>query len=74
VRGGDAEHGHEPVAYHVRERPAVLLDDPPHVVKARPYDGVGLLGVQRGRQCGEAGEVREQQRDQLALAAGHGAA
>jgi hypothetical protein len=74
VRGGDAEHGHEPVTHDMRDRPAVLLDNPPHVVQAGPDEGVDLLGVQRGRERGEAGEVREQQRDQLALAAGHGAA
>ena len=74
VRGGDAEHGHEPVAHDVRDGPAVLLDDPTHGVQARPDEGVDLLGVQRGRERGEAGEVREQQRDQLPLAAGHGAA
>jgi len=74
VRGGDAEHRHEPVTHHVRDRPAVLLDDPAHVVHARPDEGVDLLGVQRGRERGEAGEVREQQRDQLPLAAGHGVA
>jgi hypothetical protein len=54
VRGGDAEHRHEPVAQHVRDGPAVLLDDPPHGVQARADERVDLLGVQRGRQRGEA--------------------
>jgi len=54
VRGGDAEHRHEPVAQHVRDGSAVLLDDPPHGVQARADERVDLLGVQRGRQRGEA--------------------
>jgi len=74
VRGGDAEHRHEPITHHVRDGTAVVLDDLAHGVQARPDEGVDLLGVQRGRECGEAGEVREQQCDQLPLAAGHGAA
>jgi hypothetical protein len=74
VGGGDAEHRHEPVAHHVGDGTAVLLGDPPHVVQARPDEGVDLLRVQRGRERGEAGQVREQQRDQLPFAAGHGAA
>jgi hypothetical protein len=74
VGGGDAEHRHEPVTHHVRHGPAVLLGDPPHGIQARPDEGVDLLGIQRGHERGEAGEVHEQQRDQLPLAAGHGAA
>jgi hypothetical protein len=46
VGRGDAEHRHEPVAHHVRDRPAVVLDDPQHVVEARPDKRVDLLGVQ----------------------------
>jgi hypothetical protein len=73
VRGGDAEDGHEPVPHHLGHGAAVLLHEPLHGGQAGPDHGVDLLGVERGGQRGEAREVGEHQRDQLALAARDGA-
>ena len=70
VGGRHAEDGHEAVAHDRRHDAAEVLDDEPQRRHGRPQEGVHVLGVERLRERGVAGQVGEQDRQQLAFGRG----
>ncbi len=70
VRDGNPEDGHEAVALDLRHGPPVILDHPLEVRHRRPDEREDLLRVQRRCEGRVPGEVREEQRDELALSTG----
>ncbi len=70
VRDGNPEDGHEAVALDLRHGPPVILDHPLEVRQRRPDEGEDLLRVERRCEGRVPGEVREEQRDELALSTG----
>ena len=69
VSSRNAKDRHEPVSHHLGDGPAVVLYDPHQRGHARPHERVDFFRIERRRECGEPGQVREQQRDELPLAA-----
>ena len=65
VSSRNAKDRHEPVSHHLGDGPAVVLYDPHQRGHARPHERVDFFRIERRRECGEPGQVREQQRDEL---------
>ena len=72
VRGGNAEHGHEPVALDLGYGAPERLDDALELEHRRAQERVDLLGVERLGERGIPREVGEEHRDELALARARG--
>ncbi len=70
VRDGNPEDGHEAISLDLRHGSPVILDHPLEVRQRRPYEGIDLLRVERRCEGRVPGEVREEQRDELALSTG----
>ena len=67
VSSRNAKDRHEPVSHHLGDGPAVVLYDPHQRGHARPHERVDFFRIERRRECGEPGQVREQQRDEPLL-------
>ena len=67
VRGGDAERGHHRVADELLDRPALCLDLLPHRVEVLTHHRAQPLRVQVVGEHRRAGDVGEEDGDELAL-------
>ncbi len=72
VRDGRAEQRHNRVADELLDRAAVVLELGAKASVIRAEDRLHVLRVHRLRARREADEVAEEDRDDLALSAGHG--
>ena len=68
VGGRRAEERHHRVADELLDRAAVALELGADALVVRAEERLDVLGVERLRACGEADEVAEDDRDDLALA------
>src|SRR5207342_371539 len=69
VSGRRAEERHHSVADELLDRAAVALEFRPNPLVVRAEEGVDVLGIERLGARGEADEVAEDDRNDLALAA-----
>ncbi len=65
VHDGHPEHSHDRIPYELLHRPAIRLDDPPHLLEIATEQSPQRFRVSRLAECGRARHVTEQNRHDL---------